>query len=514
MPGTSTLLSSATHNYSKSQRARAAAELYRRKKKRLAAKRELWARGLGHRPTFYEFIEVVNPRLLRYAHVLILVAVLDRVPDDDLDRAMVSEPPRHFKSEVVSRLFPAYYLYLFPERWVGLASYSANLAYTLSRNARDYYTEAGGKLSKSGAEQWETGGGGGMWAAGVGGPITGMGFSLGIVDDPVKNAEEAASETIREKHKDWWRSTFYTRQAPGAAIIVIQTRWHEDDLSGWLLSQEGDEDADPERWHIVNMPAIKEEPEEEHKFPSTCTVEPDPRQPGEALCPDRYPIAKIKRFARALGEYFFGALYQQRPRPLSGGMFDRKHFEIVPAPPNTFQWVRYWDKAVSKSATAKYSAGVLLALGNDGIIYICDVVRGQWNTAERRKVMLETAKADHYRHGDYVRVFIEQEPGSSGVDSVYDEIRLLSPYPTFADRPSGDKDTRMLPLAAQAQIGNVRLVQGDWNEPFIQELIAIPNGRYRDQADAAGAGYVKLVEGAGIEANAGALLQAFGLGKR
>src|SRR5690606_28109619 len=144
-------------------------------------------------------------------------------------------------------------------------------------------------------------------------------------------------------------------------------------------------------------------------------------------------------------------------------------------------------------------------------IYIEDVIRGQWATKDRRAVMLQAARADYRLHQDYVRIYIEQEPGSSGVDSVEDEIRVRAGFPVFADRPSGDKDTRMLPLSAQAQVGNVYLVEADWNDAFIAELCAIPNGRYRDQADAAGAGYNRLVDMTSGADNEDILLAAFGM---
>jgi len=152
--------------------------------------------------------------------------------------------------------------------------------------------------------------------------------------------------------------------------------------------------------------------------------------------------------------------------------------------------VRYWDKAASTAASAKYTAGVRVSYGADGIIYVEDVKRGQWSTGERRAVMRQTAQMD----GIEVVIGVEQEPGSSGLDSVQDDIRLLAGFAAFADRPSGDKDTRLLPFAAQAEAGNVRLLAGAWNEAFIDELTAIPNGRYRDQADAVAAGFNRLME--------------------
>lgn len=444
--------------------------------------------------SFRQFIQRANPKFKFYQHIEKLIAVLQRVADGELSRLMVFMPPRHGKSETISRLFSAYYLYRHPERWVGINSYGAELAYTLSRNARENYQLGGGHLSNDAyaVKHWETGQGGGMWAAGVGGAITGRGFHCGIIDDPLKNAEEAGSETIREKQKDWYRSTFSTREEPGGAVIVVLTRWHDDDLAGWLLGHEGGEDNEPERWHIVDMPGIAEELPQ---FPATCTVEPDEREEGEALCPERYPLAKLRKIRRRIGEYFFSALYQQRPQPLEGDMFKRSNFKIVGACPNTNWRIRYWDKAASTSKSAKYSAGVRLSITPDGRVYVEHVVRGQWETRDRRNVMLQTAQLDRtsFSASEPV-IFIEQEPGSSGLDSVTDEIRLLQGFAAFADRPSGDKDTRMLPVSAQAQIGNLYLVAGDWNEDFITELCAIPNGRYRDQADATSGAFNRLVE--------------------
>jgi predicted phage terminase large subunit-like protein len=439
---------------------------------------------------FAEFIRLANPRYVFYPHVKLLLNVLDRVLDGSITRLMIFMPPRHFKSETVSRLFSAYYLLRYPYRWVGLASYGADLAYSLSRNARTNYQAVGGELRQAKAmRQWETYGGGGMWAAGVGGAATGKGFSLGIIDDPLKNAEEAASDTIRAKQQDWYRSVFTTRQAPDAAMILIQTRWHEQDLAGWLLAQE---ESEPEGWHILCMEAIK--PAASQQFPPSCTVEVDPRGEGEALCPQTYPIDVLERRRGQLGSYFWSAMYDQRPVPPGGGLLKREWLPIV-ATPTVVAWrCRYWDKAASTTASAKYSAGVLIAITPQGRVIIEDVVRGQWGTNDRRQVMLQTAQLDQQRHPYGVVTYMEQEPGSSGLDSVNDEIRLLQGFDVHADRPSGDKDTRLRPFAAQAEAGNVELLQGAWNGAYIDEMAALPTGKYRDQADATAGAFNRMVE--------------------
>ncbi len=175
------------------------------------------------RADFRSFVGEANPRFQFYKHCNLLSDVLERVASGEIKRLLIQLPPRHSKSELVSRLFSAYYLKKNPTHFVGINSYSAELAYTLSRASRENFQRCGGvvKDDVSAVKHWETPEGGGCWAAGVGGSITGKGFHLGIIDDPIKNSEEASSETIREKQKEWYSSTFYTRAEPDASIIVI-----------------------------------------------------------------------------------------------------------------------------------------------------------------------------------------------------------------------------------------------------------------------------------------------------
>lgn len=459
--------------------------------------------GAGGAPlAFRDFIRQVSPRFRLYPHVDRLIAVLQQVADGERDRVMVFMPVRHGKSEVISRLFAAYYLYRHPQRFVGLTAYAAGLAHTLSRAARDNYRRAGG-LTRPDADavsHWETAAGGGLWAAGVGGPITGKGFHCGIIDDPVKNAEEAASEAVRARNNDWYDSTFTTREEPGAAIVVVQTRWHESDLAGYILEKEA---VEPERWHIVRMEAIKEtephvyegDPAAAPAYYRTCSFEPDPRPLGAALAPARYDAAKLGRTRARIGPYFWNALYQQRPRPRAGGMFQRGWFDIVerlPAPPLRF--VRYWDKAGTEGAGA-YTAGVLLA-AHGGATYVVDLIMGRWGAAEREQVIRDAAAADRARYGD-VQIVVEQEPGSGGKESAENTIRGLAGYRVLADRPSGDKALRAEPVAAQARIRNVKLVRGAWNTRFLDILTAFPTGTIKDPVDALSGAFAHLARSAG-----------------
>ena len=439
--------------------------------------------------SFRAFVERVNPRYRWYPYVERLARVLERVEQGEISRLMIFAPPRHGKSELVSRLFSAWYLYRHPDRWVGITSYSAELAYTFSRNARDNFQRAGGVLKDDAraVKQWETTKEGGFWAAGVGGPITGKGFHLGIIDDPLKNAEDAASLVIRDKQWDWYSSTFYTRQEPDAAIVVIQTRWHEDDLSGRLVASEEDE---PEGWTVVHLEAVKEA--ERPEYPATFTLLPDGRRPGEALNPARYPPPKLERIKRKIGEYFFGALYQQRPRPRSGEMFKREMIEIVAAVPRLSRVVRYWDKEGTKDAGA-YSAGVLMGEAGE-TYYVLDLLMGQWEPGKREAIIAQTAESDRAAWG-HVTTYVEQEPGSGGKESAENTIRRNAGHAFAADRPTGDKALRAEPFAAQVNIGNVKLLRGAWNGRYLDILAAFPRGAVKDPVDASSGGFAKLARG-------------------
>lgn len=459
--------------------------------------------------TFREFIALVSPRFQFYAHLDKLIDVLQQVADGVILRVMVSMPPRHGKSESVSRLFTAYYLYRHPERWVGLASYAAGLAYTLSRNAREYFRRGGGAFETEGVEHWTTTAGGGMWAAGVGGPVTGKGFHVGVVDDPHKNAEEAASETIREKIKDWWRSTYYTRQEPGAAIVIIQTRWNEDDLSGWLLAEEGSEDDEPERWHIVNLPAIAED--EPPQFPATCTVEADEREPGEALCPERYPLAKLERIKRRVGSYFWAALYQGRPSPTEGGILKRHWWRYWQPPganlgpvrvrmsdgtwsetspvtlPATWEdQVQSWDMAFKETATSDFVAGQVWGrFGADKFLL------DYWKERADLPKSIGAVHAMTERWPDaHAKLIEDKANGPAVMQTLRGKVSGMIPV-----QPMGSKESRVYAVQPDIEAGNVYLPHPrlkPWVDGFVTTCAGFPNVAHDDDVDAMTQALIRL----------------------
>jgi predicted phage terminase large subunit-like protein len=465
--------------------------------------------------TLRQFVDRISGGKVKwYKYALVLCAVLQRVVDGELSRVMIFAPPRHGKSELVSRYLPAYYLYRFPDRWVALASYAYELARTLAKAARDNFFLYREEQSRGALRQWDTGRGGGMWSTGLKGGFLGKGFHLGIIDDPIASAEQSHSDTVRAAHKEWWRSTWSTRAEPNAALVIIQQRWHEDDLSGWLLEEEWREtaladDAAPERWHIVNFEALKSSPDELRAeamlsgralFPPSCTVEPDWRQPGEALCEERYPRERLLRTKRRIGSYYWNALYQQRPRAREGLTFQADKLRIVDA--ELIAWsrlilVRYWDKAATESEAADFTVGALG--GYDPVVdtfYVLDVVRGQWEPGERDRIIEETTKKDARRFAlDRYTVWGEQEPASAGKDASRAFRSLVkgavNGVRCFTELASGSKTTRADPLASDCNNDQVRMVAAAWNSTLRREFVDFPNGLNDDIVDACAGAYNK-----------------------
>jgi hypothetical protein len=286
--------------------------------------------------TLREFIREAFPRYGFHRWAELLIERLQAVADGELGRLIVTCPPRLGKSLLVSKLFPAYFIQRHPHLFAAIASYSAELAYAHSREARHYYRLTGNLLSKDSAAvgNWLTPKRGGCIAAGVRGPFTGKGYSLGIIDDPYKGPEDAKSALQRERLIDWLRSVWLTRAEPAevedpngklrpnlSAQVIVLTRWDHQDVVAWLLEQERGEA--PQHWQVLVLPAIAEPPEDRPTFPPTCTVAADWRKPGEALCPERFPLRELLKIRARLGSYWWQALYQQRPSPAAGSIFLR-----------------------------------------------------------------------------------------------------------------------------------------------------------------------------------------------
>lgn len=283
-------------------------------------------------------------------------------------RLIVEMPPRHGKSELCSRYFPAWYLGTFPSRNVILTSATDDLAEEFSVKSRDLLVEFGPSYfgvrvrnDMRARKSWRLETGGGVLAAGVGGSIIGKGGNLVIVDDYLRNSEEALSEVSRRKVHQWFLSTAQTRLAPDGVVLVIATRWHGDDLIGRLLK------AEPEKWEVVRFPAIAEEADELGRLP------------GEALWPEWFPLEKLLEIKRSYEESGYGwlwdALYQQNPPETLDAEFDPAYFRgedlwFDDWPGDVGLRVMALDPSKGKTDRSDYSAFVMVGLGRNGVMFV------------------------------------------------------------------------------------------------------------------------------------------------
>lgn len=404
-------------------------------------------------------------------HTLIAEA-LEAVERGELDRVIIMTPPRHGKSELVSVRFPAWYLGRHPDRRIIGTSYSAHLATRFSGQARNQLDDprwpfpgielTGDTRSKS---SWDIAGHtGGYVAAGVGGPITGSGAHLAIIDDPIKNAEEADSATYRQKVWDWYQTTLYTRLEDRGAIVLVLTRWHMDDLAGRLLAAQ---DAGGDRWHVVKLPAIAEEHDQMG------------RAEGEALWPEKYGVAELERIKRAVGSRTWAALYQQRPAPAEGGILKRHWWRFYEqAPDYADEVIQSWDLAFKDTKSSAYVVGQVWAR-NGADFYLIDQVRDKLSFTETVRA-IETLSAKWPMAA--AKLVEDKANGPAVLDSLSARVPGLIPI-----QPHGSKEARAHAVSPFIEAGNVWLPtpqNAPWVSDFVEECAAFPAGTYADQVDA------------------------------
>lgn len=389
--------------------------------------------------------------------------------------AVVEIPVRHGKSETGTVRFPVWRLFRDPAVRTVVASYNATTAERFGRKARRIAEARGVEIAgdRRAVGEWETVQGGGFRSVGVGGGVTGYGFDLLIVDDPVKGREDADSAVQREKVWDWFTDDLWTRREPGASVFVVQSRWHDDDLVGRIFERM------PGEFERLTFPALAE------------PDDPLGRAVGEALWPERYDEAALAGIRSNIGDRGFSALYQQRPVPLGRGFFSPSAVGFVDSPPKG-EAVRRWDVA-GTAGSGDYTVGVLMVRSADGGYYLVDVVRGQWGSRERDAQMRQTAERD----GPSVRIVVPQDPGAAGKSLAEHFVRLLAGFSVKAVRETGSKTVRADPWASQWNGGSVTMVRGPWNRAVLDEHVSFPFGRNDDAVDACAGAFLELSPMAG-----------------
>lgn len=408
-----------------------------------------------------------------------LAAALEAVERGEIKRLMVFMPPRHGKSELVSKRFPGWYLGRNPGRQFIGASYGQDLASDFGRDVRNIvgsaeyralFPDVGLAGDSAAKNRWHTSRGGSYVAAGVGTAITGRGADILNIDDPIKDRAEADSETTRDSVWNWYTSTAYTRLMPGGAVVLTLTRWHQDDLAGRLLEAEAD---GADRWHVISLPAVSDA--------------------GAALWPDAYDLPALQRIRSAIGERDWSALYQQSPRPFEGSLFKVGQIGTLDTSPATgTRIVRAWDLAATAQTGTRdpdWTVGVKLARLPDDRFVVLDVVRLRGGPDEVEAAIVNIATQD----GKNVRISLPQDPGQAGKQQVLYLTRKLVGHTVESSPETGDKSTRAAPVASQVNVGNVSIVRAPWNRAFLDEMSGFPDASHDDQVDALSRAFAMLM---------------------
>jgi predicted phage terminase large subunit-like protein len=424
------------------------------------------------------YCEIVSPTWQwHWEHLRLIDHYLAKVLSGEIKKLIFGMPPRHGKTEKVTVRFPSAFLELDPTQRVIIAAYNDTLARKFSRKVRRLVR---GRVplndERTAVEDWETLAGGGLRAVGVGAGIAGQGGNLILVDDPVKNREEAESPTYREKVYDWYTDDLYTRLEPGAAIVITMTRWHEDDLVGRILASE-----DGPNWTVVNLPALA--------GPNDVLG----RAVGDALCPERYDEKALAGIRRVMGERSFASLYQQEPSPAKGLIFDTSQFRFyttpehpiiedgraVPYLPPVFaSHLQSWDMTFKDTTGADNVAGHFWSrLGAD--VYLRDRKHGVMEFIKAITAVLDLTRA----HPEAVLKLVEDKANGPAVIST---LRRKIPGLVAVD-PEGSKISRAWAVTPMIEGGNVWLPHpaiAPWVKGFLLECSRFPFGKHDDDVDA------------------------------
>lgn len=427
---------------------------------------------------FPEFVSRAMPAFEWYPAQRLIADALDAVARDELRRLMIFMPPQEGKTELVSKLFPAYYLQCWPNRWVGVGSYSFGLAKTFSRAARSYFREVVTDLSDEAAavEQWETPRKGGLWAVGRGGSATGRPAHLAIIDDPLKDRAEAESDTIRQTLHEWYASVINMRLQPQNACVLVHTRWHEDDLSGHLLEVERTSRR-PERWHVLELPGLAKAPHERTLYPPSVTVQQDWRTPGQPLG-GRYGLERYEQIREVSGSREFESQVQQNPAPSKGVIFQRAWWKRYSEEPDRFDRVIISADCAFKDADDSdfVALHVWGRVGAD--VYLLDRIHERLSFTNT-----QAALKDLMRANVNAVVYIEDKAnGTAIVDSLQQELMGV-----LAVEPEGGKVARAYACQGDVERGRVYLPTVDLMpdvDEFIREAASFPTAPHDDDVDA------------------------------
>lgn len=449
------------------------------------------------RESLVSFYSYTNPAYTIAKHHEFIAEKLERVSRGEVRRLIIEAPPRHSKTVLSSIALPSWFLGKHPDREVISVSYNIEYARDVGRLVRNTVTSPEylnifpqfqiAEDSRS-VGRWHTVHGGGYTATGIGGSLTGRGAHLIIIDDPIKNQQDADSKLVREKVFQFYKSVLYTRLAPGGSIVIVNTRWHSLDLTGQLLD-EALNDPNADQWERVSLPAIAERDDQLH------------RKPGEALWPERFNVETLEQIRIALsaqeGPRAWLCLYQQKPIEEQGVYFRRDWFkfynyteikdkitqqELSHRASSYFHIYCASDYAVDTASTGDYTVHIVAGVDPHGDLYILDLWRERADADQWVEAAIDLM--DRYQPMCWA-----EENGQINRSVGPFLQRRMRERNVFCRREqfasTTDKVARIRSIQARLSSGRVYLPKGSsWANDLVAELCHFPGGGHDDMVDA------------------------------
>jgi predicted phage terminase large subunit-like protein len=426
--------------------------------------------------TFLGFSRYVWPEAIISSHHEIMAKAFDRIANGTLKRLIVNMPPRHTKSEFASYLLPAYIMGRDPTSKIIQATHTGELAVRFGRKVRnlmdldrykEVFPDVALKADSKAAGRWDTNKGGEYFAVGVGGAMTGRGANCLIIDDP-HSEQDALSALALDNAWEWYTSGPRTRLQPGAAVVLVMTRWGTKDLTARLLKSQSNANAD--QWEVIEFPAVFNENEENER----------------ALWPSFWPIDELRAVRASMSVQKWNAMYQQKPTSDEGAILKREwwqKWEKDTLPPVEYI-IQSYDTAYSKKETADYSVittwGVFFPDEDSGPnILLMDVRKGRWDFPD-----LKRQAKEQYDYWQPDNVLIEAKATGT---TLQQELRRMgipvTMYSPGGRRAGQDKVSRANSVAPILESGMVWATEDMWAQDLIEECAAFPNGDNDDQVD-------------------------------
>ena len=459
----------------------------------------------GAAPTPLDEARIIDDKYRVRAHLEYLsnrlASAVQDVENGISRKITVSMPPRSGKSHLSSEFFPVWLLHKHPDWKIGLISHSPSLATSWGRSVRrvieEYGAQLGIELAKdAGAvSDWETTKGGGIISRSAPGQsITGYGFKILLIDDPVKNFATAHSEDARNKLWQWWTGDAFTRLEPPSLTVVVGTRWHEDDMIGRLLSKE--HEGNPDDWEVISFPALAENDDVLGRSPGEPIISPIIDESQEEA------VQRWDEVRESVGEYAWAALYMQRPSPAQGAIFETDKFRywttdpemlidddpsvrlIDPSRMSHARWIDSWDAAFKGTDSSDFVVGQRWAVdGKDR--FLIEQERDRWSftqTVERVKRWETDAVVGS--NWVYEKLIEDKANGPAIIDTLKSHVQGIKPI-----TPKSSKEARARAVTPEVEAGHIYLPHPDepgneWVRDLVSECRAFPNGANDDQVDA------------------------------